>query len=108
MLNTETIQVESILGKGGVCCRRCGRSLINPKSIERGYGPVCWQKIEFGQWLGDVTVPKPTLPAQRRYKNPELVENLAVVHRTLDTYFFTQVAPHQAEALIKKAILVEG
>ena len=26
-------------------CNRCGKELTNPKSIERGYGPVCWKKI---------------------------------------------------------------
>lgn len=26
-------------------CNRCGRTLTNPKSIERGYGPVCFKKI---------------------------------------------------------------
>jgi len=26
-------------------CNRCGKTLTNPKSIDRGYGPVCWRKI---------------------------------------------------------------
>lgn len=25
-------------------CLACGRKLTNPKSIERGLGPVCWKK----------------------------------------------------------------
>lgn len=28
-----------------VVCKRCGRRLTNPKSIERGYGPVCAKKL---------------------------------------------------------------
>lgn len=26
-------------------CRSCGRKLKDTKSIERGYGPVCWEKF---------------------------------------------------------------
>jgi len=26
-------------------CNRCGKPLSNPKSIERGYGAVCWAKV---------------------------------------------------------------
>jgi len=28
-----------------VTCQRCHKSLSNPKSIERGYGPVCAKKL---------------------------------------------------------------
>lgn len=28
-----------------VRCMRCGRCLTWPKSIDRGYGPVCWNKV---------------------------------------------------------------
>ena len=108
MLNPETIQAESILGGRGIRCWRCGRPLTNPKSIERGYGPVCWQKIELELWLGDVAVTKPTLPAQRRYRNPKLAEKLATVHRTLDTFCFVEVEPYLAEASRKRAVLTEG
>ncbi|WP_281659109.1 DUF6011 domain-containing protein [Halobacillus sp. Cin3] len=27
-------------------CGRCGRKLIDGKSGERGYGPVCWEKVQ--------------------------------------------------------------
>lgn len=27
-------------------CGRCGRKLIDSKSRERGYGPVCWEKVQ--------------------------------------------------------------
>jgi len=27
-------------------CQRCGRKLTDPRSIKRGYGPVCWSKIK--------------------------------------------------------------
>lgn len=26
-------------------CKRCGRQLKNPESIELGYGPVCYKKM---------------------------------------------------------------
>jgi hypothetical protein len=26
------------------CCRRCGRALTNPESVERQIGPECWRK----------------------------------------------------------------
>ncbi|WP_407690330.1 DUF6011 domain-containing protein [Salipaludibacillus agaradhaerens] len=27
-------------------CSRCGRKLKDKKSVERGYGAVCWTKIQ--------------------------------------------------------------
>ena len=27
-------------------CAWCGGILISPKSIKRGYGPSCWQKVK--------------------------------------------------------------
>jgi len=30
-------------------CRICGRLLTNPKSVERGIGPVCWARLKAGQ-----------------------------------------------------------
>jgi len=29
-----------------VMCQRCGRTLTWPKSLERGFGPVCWKKVQ--------------------------------------------------------------
>lgn len=29
-------------------CSVCGRRLKNPKSVETGYGPICYQKV-FGK-----------------------------------------------------------
>lgn len=33
-----------------VRCRRCGRKLTIPKSIERGFGPVCYKKTIDELW----------------------------------------------------------
>jgi len=33
-----------------VYCARCGRVLTNPKSIKRGYGPKCWERIHMKSW----------------------------------------------------------
>ena len=27
-------------------CKRCHREIINPKSVQHGYGPVCWIKMQ--------------------------------------------------------------
>jgi hypothetical protein len=27
-------------------CARCGRELKDKKSIDRGYGPSCWKKVQ--------------------------------------------------------------
>ncbi len=26
-------------------CKRCHKEIKNPKSVQNGYGPVCWSKI---------------------------------------------------------------
>ena len=31
---------------GSTRCRVCGRLLTNPKSVERGIGPVCWVRLQ--------------------------------------------------------------
>ena len=28
-----------------VNCDRCGRNLTAPRSVARGYGPVCWKRL---------------------------------------------------------------
>lgn len=30
-------------------CLRCGRQLKGKRSLERGYGPVCWEKSQREQ-----------------------------------------------------------
>jgi len=44
-------------------CRRCGRILRDPQSIQIGYGPVCYEK-EFGCSLtfGDERTTEPEIP----------------------------------------------
>ena len=29
-------------------CRRCNRALTHPESLDHGYGPVCWDKVNGG------------------------------------------------------------
>lgn len=43
-------------------CNRCGKELTNPKSIARGYGPICWGKIGA--------------PVTRKIKQRKVVRNL--------------------------------
>lgn len=26
-------------------CKRCGAELRDPRSLRRGYGPVCWRRV---------------------------------------------------------------
>lgn len=52
---TETIQSQTNNG----LCRRCGRKLKDPISIERGFGEICYQKhmseLRVGRGLFTVT-----------------------------------------------------
>jgi len=27
-------------------CRRCHKEIRNPKSVQHGYGPICWTKMQ--------------------------------------------------------------
>lgn len=48
-------------------CRRCGRKLRGLKSVERGYGPVCYRKEELEQAFGggsDLPKPEVQCPGQ--------------------------------------------
>ena len=47
MFDSQIALVEPSLGERAIRCHRCGRVLTNPKSIARGYGPVCWKKWEL-------------------------------------------------------------
>jgi hypothetical protein len=31
---------------GRAACRLCGRTLVGERSIERGYGPTCYRKVQ--------------------------------------------------------------
>ncbi len=39
-------QGSSTLSKDIIKCRRCGRTLKDKTSIKRGFGPVCWQRLQ--------------------------------------------------------------
>ena len=28
-------------------CKRCGREITSEKSLERGFGPTCWNKVKM-------------------------------------------------------------
>ncbi|MFH1897821.1 MAG: DUF6011 domain-containing protein [Candidatus Desantisbacteria bacterium] len=34
-------------------CKRCHREIINPKSVQHGYGPVCWIKMQKSNDTGE-------------------------------------------------------
>lgn len=44
METTQTLS-SSTLGRRSEICRRCGRKLKNPESIEIGFGTVCYKKF---------------------------------------------------------------
>lgn len=48
-------------------CKRCGRRIRGIKSVERGYGPVCYRKENLDQAFGrgiDLTKPEVQCPGQ--------------------------------------------
>lgn len=68
-------------------CRRCGRGLKDPASLDRGYGKVCWMKLQNG---GPVGTDKP------RYEDQSInipLRQGIVVRRLLDGTPATNV-PH--------------
>ncbi len=34
-------------------CRICGRPLFNPRSVARGFGPVCWAKMSLEDQMNE-------------------------------------------------------
>lgn len=43
----EIIRLTTVEGKLHRTCIRCGRTLTNSKSIRRGYGEECWDKVRI-------------------------------------------------------------
>ena len=62
-----------------VHCKRCGRTLKNPKSINRGYGIICWRKLG--------------LPLRARVKQELLKSQLL----SLESYFGGETSEHLGE-----------
>lgn len=66
-------------------CKKCGRKLKDKKSIERGYGPICYGRI-IGKYPGkNNTFPnreEEQIPGQMEFKDfPEILpENGVDVH----------------------------
>lgn len=54
-------------------CRRCGRKLKNPESIEIGFGVICYQKYQNRKKL----IPLFTLPKQEEQMNERNAQELA-------------------------------
>lgn len=46
MENTENMNLEFPVKKESLKCKRCGRRLKNPESIELGFGTICYQKYQ--------------------------------------------------------------
>ena len=39
-------------------CKNCGRKLTDPESVERGYGPQCWEEVKGESApMGDMQIP---------------------------------------------------
>lgn len=60
-----------------VLCRgRCGRTLTDPESIARGYGPVCWDRlpVEAQAAIAETLLPKPAAPRIPRGRRSHRLE----------------------------------
>lgn len=61
-------------------CQKCGRKLTDPDSIQRGYGPECWEEIT-GHYPSDqskdrVSGDTDQIPGQMNvFDYPELLPN---------------------------------
>ena len=82
-----------------VMCARCGRALTWPKSISRGYGPVCWKKKDGGtkgvfRYLipEDVDKERQLLVLLRKAKNVEIASTGSKNHRVRERYYMRK--PH--------------
>lgn len=53
-------------------CKRCGRKLKNPESIELGFGVICYQKYQNRKKL----IPLFTLPKQEEQMNERTAQEL--------------------------------
>lgn len=65
--NLESPQTEASLK-----CKRCGRKLKNPESMELGFGVICYQKYQNRKKL----IPLFTLPKQEEEMNERLEKEL--------------------------------
>jgi len=83
--------------------------LTNVKSRERGYGPVCWRKVEAELWLaelGDVIDPEGSMPTRKELQRLLHIKHFAAIHHTLDEFLFVKVQP-LAAGPIQRAVLAE-
>ena len=46
MMQPENLNIEDNVKDESLKCRRCGRKLKNPESIELGFGVICYQKYQ--------------------------------------------------------------
>lgn len=78
-------------------CRRCGRKLRGLKSVERGYGPVCYWKEIMDQAFGGDELPKPEVqcPGQMEISNyPGVMpEGSKDDKKTADDFLAAETAP---------------
>lgn len=86
-------------GEGVIRCQRCGRLLTNPQSQDRGYGPVCWRKVQaMRELLGVSNLSTPSLTT-RPFQTPHQIMPAPGIQCTLDRFLWGK-APPQGEPLL--------
>ena len=64
-------------------CKRCHKELKNPKSVQNGYGPVCWSKMLAAHpvAVGKTSTEKSFVPIFEQLYKEKTKKNLTKIHR---------------------------
>jgi hypothetical protein len=65
-------------------CKRCNKPLKDKESIERGYGPGCWEKVQAGDLVIEYRQLKPVVydPIKATEARFKLEEKINVLNQT--------------------------
>ncbi len=56
-------------------CQSCGRKLKDTTSLERGYGPVCWERLHGGSHKSRCSS---QAGCKKKSKSPQVEENINI------------------------------
>lgn len=83
-------------------CRRCGRRLKNPESMEIGFGVICYQKYQNRKKL----IPLFTLPKQEEQMNERMTKEIALKDNKIKN-LEDKVKSLRDDKKIKDAVIAE-